>query len=209
MSYWAQLGLQNGANTILESIIYFHDYMMIFLLIISIFVIYFLILIIINVKLDKEFLDSHRLETIWTVIPIIILGFIAYPSLTILYFIEATESTQIDYSVKVIAHQWYWEYEMGQNSLDSALKFNPQIFYTLEATTRLQLPLMRTITLYIRRADVLHRFTIPALGIKIDAIPGRRNTLRFRSNLPGKYFGQCSEICGANHRFIPIQCLIK
>jgi len=183
--------------------------MIIFLTIISVFVIYFLCLIIANSKLDKESLDSHSLETIWTVIPIIVLGFIAYPSLTILYFIESIENSQIDYNVSVIAHQWYWEYEVGTINLDSALQPNPKVFYTLEARSSLELPLNKLIALYISSADVLHSFTIPSFGVKVDAVPGRSNALYLNINLPGKYFGQCREICGANHSFIPIQCLIK
>jgi len=210
MSFWGQLGLQNRANTILETITYFHDYIIIFLTIISVFVIYFLFLIIRNNFLDKESLDSHLLETIWTIIPIVVLGFIAYPSLTILYFIEATENAQIDCRVRVVAHQWYWEYEIsGRDGIDSALMPSPKIFYTLESNVALVLPLNKLISLFISSADVLHAFTVPSFGIKVDAIPGRRNVLHLTLNLPGKYFGQCREICGANHSFIPIQCQVQ
>jgi len=139
----------------------------------------------------------------------IILGFIAYPSLAMLYFMEATENSQADVRVRVIAHQWYWEYELGGQSSDSAMTQSPSTFYTLEAGNRLVLPIQKLICLYISSADVLHAFTIPAFGVKVDAIPGRRNTLYLNINLPGKYYGQCREICGANHRFMPVQCLAK
>jgi len=182
--------------------------MIIFLTIISVFVIYFLRLMIFNSKLDKELLDSHSLETIWTVIPMIVLGFIAYPSLTMLYFMEAREGSQVDLSINVVAHQWYWEYEINNNRFDSALSANPKTFYTLETNSRLDLPLHKLIGLFISSRDVLHAFTIPRFGIKVDAIPGRRNVLYLNLNTPGKYFGQCSEICGANHSFIPIECTV-
>lgn len=117
----------------------------------------------------------------------------------------------MDHTVRVVAHQWYWEYDSrhGDNRNDSALQQNPKRFYTLEATARLDIPLKKLSILYVTRADVLHCFTIPALGIKVDAVPGRTNRLSFSAQLPGKYFGQCREICGANHSFIPIQCLVN
>lgn len=210
MPIWGQLALQNRVNSIIECIIYFHDYIVIILLIILILSIYIILIILFKNQLDKESLESHFLEIIWTVIPIIILLFIAYPSLIILYFIEASETSNIEIRLKVIAHQWYWEYEiLIEDSFDSTLKINPDNFYTLETTNYLVLPLNKIINLFITSADVIHRFTIPRFGVKVDAIPSRINILNFNVNIPGVYYGQCREICGANHRFIPIHILIK
>jgi len=207
MAFWGRLNLLNAGNVIIERIIYFHDFMIILLRIIIIFIIYVLIYNIYNTKLNIKFLESHSLEFIWTVFPIIILIFMAYPSLIILYFIENSELNLTSRINKVIAHQWYWEYENNENSSDRYILSNPQNFYTLERTDRIILPLNSIIQLYITSRDVLHSFTIPRLGVKVDAIPGRLNTLNFNINFPGIYFGQCSEICGTNHRFIPIQIL--
>jgi len=226
---WGQFGFQNAANTIIECIIYFHDYIILILRIILIFVVYILLALIRSNYLDKETLESHILETIWTIIPIIILLFIAYPSLIILYFMEASENDVFTYNLKAIAHQWYWEYEttnISTNSIqidqfryykmnlrnisfDRAILVNPKVFYTLEATEALVVPLNTIIVIYVTSADVLHAFTVPSFGIKVDAIPGRINTLTFNVRLAGIYYGQCSEICGANHRFIPIRVYAK
>jgi cytochrome c oxidase subunit 2 len=208
MSYWGSLNLQNAVNAIIECIIYFHDYIIIILIRILIFITYFIFYISINFYLDKNLLESHNLEFIWTVLPIVILFFIAYPSLIILYFIENIESTIDSLQIKVVAHQWYWEYEIKGVSVDSYLKNIPINFYTLERTDSLIIPLNKLVTLYITSGDVLHSFTIPSFGVKVDAIPGRLNTLNFNSNIPGIFFGQCSEICGSNHRFMPIQVII-
>jgi len=182
---------------------------MIILLIVLVFVVYALLNIISTTLVDKLRLQSHHLEFIWTVIPMVILVFMAYPSLLILYFIEARERAGIDYHIKRIAHQWYWEYEFCNNlnqvdSFDRALEVKPEYFYTLETTKALILPANQNILMLVTRADVLHAFTVPAFGIKVDAIPGRINALNFRVSTPGIYFGQCSEICGANHSFMPI-----
>lgn len=165
-------------------------------------------------RIDKVTMESHSLELIWTVIPMVILIRIAYPSLIMLYFIESSERSNIEQHYKIIGHQWYWEYEvvalqdtLNVDSYDRAIRTAPKFFYTLERTQRLNLPINQMILFYITSVDVLHAFTIPVLGIKVDAIPGRVNTLNFRVRTPGVYYGQCREICGANHRFIPIHVL--
>jgi len=214
VSAWGQLAFQDARNTIIECIVYFHDYLIIILLIILTFVVYFILYIIRHKNLDKVTIESHRLELIWTVIPIVILVRIAYPSLIMLYFIESSENSNIEQHYKVIGHQWYWEYEvvamqnrLRVDSYDRAIRTAPKFFYTLETTQRLNLPINQMILFYITRVDVLHAFTVPVLGVKVDAIPGRVNTLNFTVNTPGVYYGQCREICGANHRFIPIHVL--
>jgi len=207
MSNWGSINLINASNSLIEIIIYFHDYIIIFLSIILLFIIYFLVLNLKNNYLDKWILESHFLEFIWTVFPIIILLFIAYPSLIILYYIENSEIRISHTYRKIIAHQWYWEYENIDNQINSYLINSPKLFYTFERTDSLILPINSLIQIYITSRDVLHSFTVPSFGIKLDAIPGRLNILNFNINFPGVYYGQCSEICGANHRFIPIQII--
>ena len=209
MPFWGQLNLQEAASTIIELLNYFHDYMMIILLIILTFVTYIFLYIISSPRLDKYTIDSHVLETVWTVVPIFILLFIAFPSLYLLYLIEDISSPSL--TVKVIGHQWYWEYQYSNSwfnySFDSyMIHDNPDtpLLYSLDVDNRLVLPTLANILFLVTSADVLHSWTVPALGIKVDACPGRLNYLTTITSYSGVYFGQCSEICGSNHRFMPI-----
>lgn len=193
----------------MELINYFHDYMIMLTLSIMVFVSYVFLFVLFSRNIDSNTIDSHFLETIWTIIPMIILVFIALPSLYLLYLIEEISSPIV--TVKVVGHQWYWEYEYTNSwfhySFDSymihSLSTSP-LFYTLDVDNRLVLPTKVSILFLITSADVLHSWTVPSLGIKVDACPGRLNYLHTFSRNSGVYYGQCSEICGSNHRFIPI-----
>ncbi len=210
MSSWSQINFQEGIRVIIELLNYFHDYIIIIFIFIIVFVIYLFIFVRLKSKLDHYFLDSHVLETIWTVIPIGILLLIAFPSLYLLYLIEEVYHPSL--RVKVIGHQWYWEYQII--SLSKVLGFDSYIvyessnkfslFYNLDVDNRLILPTLSHILFLITSVDVLHSWTVPSLGIKVDACPGRLNYLTSLVRLVGIYYGQCREICGANHRFIPI-----
>lgn len=210
MSVWGQFGLQEGVSPIIELINYFHDYIIILLLGILSFVSYIFLYVTFNPYLDKYTNESHFLETVWTVVPIFILLFIAFPSLHLLYIIEEVSTPRV--VVKVVGHQWYWEYQYSnswfQIEFDSYITSfsTPEkvLFYNLEVDNRLVLPSSSNIIFLVSSADVLHSWTVPGLGIKVDAIPGRLNYLFTNSLLRGVYYGQCSEICGANHRFMPI-----
>ena len=209
MAIWGQLNLQEGMRTIIELINYFHDYIIVFIVIILSFVTYLFAFIILSPRLDKYTVDSHVLETIWTVVPIVILLFIAFPSLYLLYLIEDVSNPSL--TVKVVGHQWYWEYQYSNSwfnySFDSYIiyeKSDSPLFHSLDVDNRLVLPTNATILFLITSADVLHSWTVPTLGIKADAIPGRLNYLSTLTPYSGVYYGQCREICGSNHRFIPI-----
>lgn len=209
MPIWGQLSLQEGITTIMELLNYFHDYIMAMLLLIITFVTYLFCVIIASSKVDKYTIDSHFLETVWTVVPIVILLFIAFPSLYLLYLIEDISSPSV--TVKVVGHQWYWEYQYSNSWLshtfDSYIvhdKTNSPLFYALDVDNRLVLPTMSNILFLVTSADVIHSWTVPRLGIKTDAIPGRLNYLSTNVPFSGIYYGQCSEICGSNHSFIPI-----
>jgi cytochrome c oxidase subunit 2 len=152
-------------------------------------------------------LKNHTIEIIWTLIPIIILIIICFPSLKILYYID--EIINPYFSIKAIGHQWYWSYEYPEfnNYEFDAYILNYESlnqFRLLETDNRLIIPFKISIRLIVSSLDVIHSWTIPSLGIKVDAIPGRINQLNLFCIRPGIYFGQCSEICGINHRFIPI-----
>lgn len=210
MSVWGQLGFQEGISVIIELINYFHDYIIIILIIILVFVTYVFIYVLTSSRLDKYTVDSHSLETIWTIVPIVILCFIAFPSLYLLYLIEDVSSPSL--SIKVIGHQWYWEYQYSNawssESFDSYmlqdLTSNMVLFHALDVDNRLVLPTRVNLLFLVTSADVLHSWTIPSLGIKTDAIPGRLNSLISIRSFSGVYYGQCSEICGSNHRYMPI-----
>jgi len=210
MSVWGQLGFQEGISVIIELINYFHDYIIIILIIILTFVTYIFIYVLTSVRLDKYTVDSHSLETIWTIVPIVILCFIAFPSLYLLYLIEDVSSPSL--SVKVVGHQWYWEYQYSNSwlseSFDSYILQDitsvRRLYHALDVDNRLVLPTSVNLLFLVTSADVLHSWTIPSLGIKTDAIPGRLNSLISIRSFSGVYYGQCREICGSNHRYMPI-----
>lgn len=209
MSFWGQLGFQEAIRVIIELLNYFHDYIIIILTIIIIFVSYIFLYIISISRLDKYTVDSHVLETIWTLIPIFILCFMAFPSLYLLYLMEDASSPSL--TVKVIGHQWYWEYQYSNswNSIgfDSYIlheRSSYHLFHALDVDNRLVLPTSINLLFLITSADVLHSWTVPSLGIKADAIPGRLNSLLRIRSFSGLYYGQCREICGSNHRYMPI-----
>jgi cytochrome c oxidase subunit 2 len=160
-------------------------------------------------------IDNHLLERIWIFIPSLFLLKIAIPSLSILYMID--DLVDCSLRVKVNAHQWYWSYELADfypGRVSPSLEFDRYIvqdidlalteFRLLETDNRPVLPSSIESQILISRADVLHSWTIPRLGVKADANPGRINHVKLKPHNPGVFYGQCSEICGAYHRFIPI-----
>lgn len=210
MPVWGQLNLQEGSTVTIELLNYFHDYIMVFLVLILSFVTYLFIYVRLSPYFDKYTMDSHFLETVWTVVPIVILLFMAFPSLYLLYLIEEISTPSL--RVKVIGHQWYWEYQYFNSWLnytfdsyivqDSSEYF--PVYHNLDVDNRLVLPTLANILFLVTSADVLHSWTVPSLGIKVDSIPGRLNYLTAIVPNSGVYFGQCREICGSNHRFMPI-----
>nr|QST18668.1 cytochrome c oxidase subunit 2 [Brachionus angularis] len=209
MAIWGQYGLQEGMSTIMELLNYFHDYMMTILLLILSFVTYVFIFVISSPRLDKYTVDSHVLETVWTIVPMFILLFMAFPSLYLLYLMEDVSSPSL--TVKVVGHQWYWEYQYSNSwfnySFDSYMvyeKTDSPLYHALDVDNRLVLPTMANILFLITSADVLHSWAVPTLGVKADAIPGRLNYVSTMTSYSGVYYGQCSEICGSNHSFMPI-----
>jgi len=140
---------------------------------------------------------------VWTVIPIVILLFIAFPSLFILYLID--DMTNSNILIKVIGHQWYWEYEYSSIGKEIYNRYlNNSFWYCLNTDNRVILPILINIQLLVTSVDVIHRWTVPRIGVKVDAIPGRLNRVQFVPSVNGIYYGQCREICGINHSFIPI-----
>ena len=179
------------------------------------FVGFVILYILFNKFININLLERQIIECIWTIIPAIILIQIAIPSLLLLYILE--ESIDSSLTIKVLGHQWYWRYEytdFWSISKNTQIEFDAyiipsneleiNIFRLLDVDNRTIIPYRIHIRILISSADVLHAWTVPSLGVKADAIPGRLNQVKFISQRPGVFFGQCSEICGANHRFIPI-----
>ena len=209
MSTWGQIGLQNRASPLIEQLIFFHDHALLILILITTVVGYFIISLVANKYVNRYLLDGQMIEIIWTVLPAVILIILALPSLRLLYLIDETTEPRI--TLKTIGHQWYWSYEYSDFKdieFDSYMiptnSLEDSNFRLLEVDNRVILPYLTQIRLLVTAADVIHSWTIPSLGIKADAIPGRLNQLNILFNRPGIFYGQCSEICGANHRFIPI-----
>nr|UPX88287.1 cytochrome c oxidase subunit II [Chydorus sphaericus] len=209
MATWAQLGFQSSASPLMEQLIFFHDHALLILILITTMVGYFMISLTSNTLVNRYLLDGQAIEVIWTILPALILIILALPSLRLLYLIDEVSDPSL--TVKALGHQWYWSYEYSDfNDLSfdsymtstSTLELNE--FRLLEVDNRVILPYLTEVRFLISAADVLHSWTIPALGIKADAIPGRLNQLNILINRPGVFYGQCSEICGANHSFMPI-----
>lgn len=209
MSLWGQLGFQDAASPLIEELIFFHDHAMTILTLIISLVGYAALSLILNSYTCRSLVEGQEIETIWTIVPAIILIFLALPSLRLLYLLDEVGDCRL--TVKTIGHQWYWSYEYS-DFLD--IEFDAYIlptdelnvgdFRLLEVDHRVILPIDTDVRTLITSADVIHSWAVPSLGIKADAIPGRLNQVGFFIKYPGIFFGQCSEICGANHSFIPI-----
>nr|YP_010528103.1 cytochrome c oxidase subunit II [Mycterothrips gongshanensis]UXW64205.1 cytochrome c oxidase subunit II [Mycterothrips gongshanensis] len=194
----------------------FHDYTMMFLTIIMTFIFIIMFQMMKTKNSNYNFKENINLEIIWTILPMIILFLIAYPSLYYLYLFDLSMNPTI--SMKVIGAQWYWIYEYFDESglsyssymlsdLDLLKSDNYKLSWRLlETDTRLVIPYGTEVQCITTSMDVIHSFSIPELGIKIDAIPGRLNSINFQVTRPGTFFGQCAEICGTGHSFMPI-CL--
>nr|YP_010730246.1 cytochrome c oxidase subunit II [Blepharipa latigena]WEG23061.1 cytochrome c oxidase subunit II [Blepharipa latigena] len=209
MSTWANLGLQDSSSPLMEQLIFFHDHTLLILLMITMLVGYLMFMLFFNKYVNRYLLHGQTIEIIWTILPAIILLFIAFPSLRLLYLLDEINEPAI--TLKTIGHQWYWTYEYSDFTnieFDSYMIPTNELlinnFRLLDVDNRVILPMNSQIRILISAIDVIHSWTIPALGVKVDATPGRLNQTNFLINRPGLFYGQCSEICGANHSFMPI-----
>nr|BDL61403.1 cytochrome c oxidase subunit II [Deiratonotus japonicus] len=209
MATWAYLGFQDSSSPLMEQLILFHDHIMLVLVLIVSFVFYMMSTLFSNLFINRYMLENQPIEIIWTSIPALILIFIALPSLRLLYLLDEVNNPSM--TLKTIGHQWYWSYEYSdflQMEFDSYMiptnDLDQSGFRLLDVDNRTVLPMNMQIRVLISAADVIHSWTVPSLGVKADAIPGRLNQVSFLINRPGLFYGQCSEICGANHSFMPI-----
>lgn len=209
MAHPSQLGFQDAASPVIEELLHFHDHALIIVFLISTLVLYIIVAMVTTKLTNKNILDSQEIEIIWTILPAIILILIALPSLRILYLIDEVNNPHL--TVKAIGHQWYWSYEYTdykELGFDSYIvptqDLTPGQFRLLETDHRMVVPVESPVRVLVTAEDVLHSWAVPALGVKMDAVPGRLNQTAFLTSRPGVYYGQCSEICGANHSFMPI-----
>nr|YP_010875372.1 cytochrome c oxidase subunit II [Balta curvirostris]WGW15119.1 cytochrome c oxidase subunit II [Balta curvirostris] len=209
MTTWSNMNLQDSASPIMEQLIYFHDHTLMIIVMIITIVSYMMIMLIKNKLINRYLLEGQMIEVMWTITPAIILIFIAIPSLRLLYLMDEINNPIM--TLKTIGHQWYWSYEYSdflKVEFDSYMipsnEINDYSFRLLDVDNRATLPMNVFIRIIITATDVLHSWTVPSLGVKADATPGRLNQSSFLINRPGVFYGQCSEICGANHSFMPI-----
>lgn len=223
----AQMSFQDPATTTMEGIFLFNLHLLFIIVGIVLLVGWFLLAILVNFievsnSTPAKFTHSNLLEIVWTSIPAFILLSLASPSFSLLYSLDEISNPEL--TLKILGHQWYWSYEMSDfNSCSDIhhLKYSSYMlvnetlkdksslgfFRVLETNKRVVLPTNTHLRLLITAVDVLHSWTIPSFGVKVDACPGRLNQANLFIKRFGVFFGQCSEICGINHGFMPIVLL--
>nr|AFG29146.1 cytochrome c oxidase subunit II [Tetanocera oxia] len=209
MSTWSYLGLQASASPLMEQLIFFHDLALLILLMITLLVSYLMVSLSFNSYINRFLLHEQQIEIIWTILPAFIFLFIAMPSLRLLYLLDEIHWPSV--TLKSIGHQWYWSFEhsdfMGVE-FDSYMTptngLSVDGFRLLDVDNRVVLPFNAYLRMLVTASDVIHSWTVPALGVSVDGTPGRLNPTNFLINRPGLFFGQCSEICGSNHSFMHI-----
>lgn len=218
-----QLGLQDAATPVMAEMAAFHNLLLVIITGVAVVVLGLMLYVIVRFRASRHPTPSRTahnsvLEVVWTVIPILILVFIAIPSFRLLYYQNIIP--EADMTLKVIGHQWYWSYEypdhggftfdaflacrteedcaaMGAESGETPLRL-------LDTDNRVVLPVDTTVRVLLTADDVIHSWAVPAFGIKADTVPGRLNEVWLRIDDEGVYYGQCSELCGLDHGFMPI-----
>lgn len=215
-----QLGFQDPASPVMEEIINFHHTVMVYLTFILVGVLWVIVETIRNYTKTNKYI-AHKylihgtvLEIIWTITPALILILIAFPSFKLIYLIDEVIDAAI--TIKVVGHQWYWSYEYSDyaDQDGTSIEFDSYMIpesdletgdlRLLEVDNQLVVPTNTHVRCILTSADVIHSWAIPSLGVKLDCVPGRLNQTSFLANREGTFYGQCSEICGANHAFMPI-----
>nr|QPB70922.1 cytochrome c oxidase subunit II [Lonchodes philippinicus] len=206
MTTWPNILLQDSYSPLMEQLIFFHDHIMMILMMIVMTVSYIMFMLNMNKNIDRNLLEGQAIELIWTVTPAMTLFFIATPSLRLLYLMDEINNPMM--TTKAIGHQWYWTYEysdFNETEFDSYM-MNEEMnnLRLLDVDNRMVMPSNTFIRMIVTSMDVIHSWTLPSSGVKIDGTPGRLNQASIMFNRNGLIFGQCSEICGTNHSFMPI-----
>ncbi len=210
-----QLGFQEPVTVVMHAIDSLHNKLLILCFAIVIFVMFLLAYVVLKFRKSVNPVPSKTthntfIEIVWTLVPVLILVFIAIPSFKLLYLED--RAPPADLVIKATGHQWYWSYEYNDDSgiaFDSIMLNKDEAkaqndHYLFATDTRIVVPVNKVVRVLVTASDVLHAWAMPAFGIKIDAVPGRLNETWFRAEKEGVYYGQCSELCGIRHAFMPI-----
>jgi cytochrome c oxidase subunit II len=215
-SKW-QIGLQNAASPVMDNLTSFHNFLLVIITLITIFVLALLVTVIVKFNSRANPTPTRTthhtlLEVLWTVVPVAILVVIAIPSFRLLFY--QLDLPPADVTVKATGKQWYWSYSYPDSKFefDSIMlsdkerqKLNPMPPRLLGVDNAMVVPVNKVVHVQVIGADVIHAFAVPSFGVKIDAIPGRLNETWFKATREGIYYGQCSELCGKDHAFMPIE----
>lgn len=209
-----QLGLQPAATPVMEDIIWFHDFLLWIITAIVLFVLALLVIVMIKFNAKSNPVPSRTthntlIEVVWTVVPVLILVAIAVPSFRLLFY--ELKVPPADITVKATGKQWFWSYSYPDSKIEfdslmaqkKDLKDGQPRLLTVD--NAMVVPVNKVVHVLTTGADVIHSFSVPAFGIKIDSIPGRVNETWFKAEREGTYYGQCSQLCGRDHAFMPIE----
>lgn len=208
-----QLGLQKGATPVMDDIIWFHDLLLWLITAIALFVLALLVIVVVKFNARANPTPSRTthnttIEVLWTVVPVLILVTIAIPSFRLLFF--QLNMPKADVTVKATGKQWFWTYSYPDEKFefDSLMVQEKDLkqgqLRLLTVDNEMVVPVNKVVHVLTIGADVIHAFTVPSFGIKIDSVPGRINETWFKAEREGTYHGQCSELCGKDHAFMPI-----
>lgn len=201
--------LQASGSPVMDNIVWFHDFLSVLIIVITLFVLALLVVVVVKFNSKANPVPSRTthhtlIEVVWTLVPVLILVGIAVPSFRLL-FLEL-DVPKADLTIKATGKQWYWSYaypDNGKFEFDSLMAQDKQP-RLLGVDNEMVVPVNKVIRVQVTGADVIHAFALPAFGVKIDAIPGRLNETWFKATKTGMFYGQCSELCGKDHAFMPI-----
>jgi cytochrome c oxidase subunit II len=204
-----EYALQGSASPVMDNITWFHNFLFVLITLITLFVLALLVIVVVKFNAGSNPVPSRTthntlIEVAWTLIPVLILVGIAVPSFRLLF--QELDIPKADLTIKATGKQWYWSYaypDNGKFEFDSLMAQDKQP-RLLGVDNEMVVPVNKVIRVQTTGADVIHSFAVPAFGIKIDAIPGRLNETWFKATKTGMFYGQCSELCGKDHAFMPI-----
>jgi cytochrome c oxidase subunit II len=208
-----QLGLQGSASPVMDDIMWFHDFLLWIIAAITVFVLALLVIVAVKFNHRSNPVPSRTthnttIEVLWTVVPVLILVMIAVPSFRLLFY--ELKIPPADITVKATGKQWFWSYSYPDSKFEfDSLMVQDKDLKTgqprlLAVDNEMVVPVNKVVRVLVIGADVIHSFSVPAFGIKVDAIPGRMNETWFKAEREGMYYGQCSQLCGRDHAFMPI-----
>ena len=208
-----EIGLQQSATPVMDDIVWFHDFLLWLIAAIALFVLALLVIVMVRFNARANPVPSRTthnsfIEILWTIVPVLILVTIAVPSFRLLFY--QLKVPPADLTVKVTGKQWFWSYAYPDQKIefDSLMvqdkDLKPGQLRLLSVDNEMVVPVNKVVRVEVTGADVIHSFSVPSFGIKIDAIPGRLNETWFKAEREGMYYGQCSQLCGRDHAFMPI-----